>query len=405
MTKETIESILKIKESFELPEKMKTLILDENQKDKLFDEFISVEKDLSFDWFNEYFQAENSDRKALKQDYTPASVCEIACKISKPISTVADTCAGSGGLLIKSWVEGAKEFYCIEFSKRVFPILLFNLSIRNVKATVINGDTLSKEIFEAYKLTPTEKYSKIEEIKDYDKIRNTKVDNVIINPPYSMKWNQSRIFFGFESPPTTKADYAFILDGIERLKDGGTLTAILPHGVLFRGARELAIRQRLIELGYFYAVIGLPDKLFMNTDIPVCIIQLKNNSTDTLFIDAKDEFKKDAKKNILEPQHIQKIVDTYKERKEIERFSSIVNFEKLQENDFNLNIPRYVDSFIHDPPVDIKKVMDELFEIDKEIKNNQKELIESVKNLVGSTKEKENELSYIVEKMEQMQWN
>lgn len=123
--------------------------------------------------------------------------------------------------------------------------------------------------------------------------------------------------------PNSKADYAFLLTGLYQLKENGTIAIILPHGVLFRGASEGAIRQRLIKQNYLDTVIGLPNKLFYNTDIPVVILVLKKNreSKDVLFIDASDEFKKDKSKNTLEADHVKKIIETYRSKKETDRFS------------------------------------------------------------------------------------
>ena len=161
--------------------------------------------------------------------------------------------------------------------------------------------------------------------------------------------------------PKSKADYAFILHMIYHLNDGGTMACVAPHGVLFRGAAEGKIRQFLIEKkNYIDAVIGLPANVFYGTSIPTCILVMKKcrkEDDNILFIDASKEFEKVKTQNKLRSEHINKIIDTYRERKEIEKYSHCATLQEIKDNDFNLNIPRYVDTFEDEEPIDIHAVM------------------------------------------------
>lgn len=161
--------------------------------------------------------------------------------------------------------------------------------------------------------------------------------------------------------PKSKADYAFILHMIYHLNDGGTMACVALHGVLFRGAAEGKIRQFLIEKrNCIDAIIGLPANIFYGTSIPTCILVIKKcreAGDNILFIDASKEFEKIKTQNKLRPEHIRKIVDTYRERKEIEKYSHCATMQEIIDNDYNLNIPRYVDTFEEEEPIDIHAVM------------------------------------------------
>ncbi|MCT0459418.1 SAM-dependent methyltransferase, partial [Lactococcus cremoris] len=143
--------------------------------------------------------------------------------------------------------------------------------------------------------------------------------------------------------PKSKADFAFLLHGFYHLKESGTMGIVLPHGVLFRGAAEGTIRQSLLEMGAIDAVIGLPANIFFGTSIPTTVIILEKNRSrrDVLFIDASQDFEKRKNQNVLLDEHIDKIVSIYKKREDIERYAHVASFDEIQENDFNLNIPRY----------------------------------------------------------------
>lgn len=244
-----------------------------------------------------------------------------------------------------------------------------------------------------YKLTKGSRYSDIRAAKY---VTNRPVEKVIMNPPYSASYKMLKPddvrFSEYCQPPTSKMDYAFVLHGLTRLKDTGTLYAILPHGVLFRGAQEKDIRQKLIEKNILDTVIGLPDKLFLDTSIPVCIIVLKKSrqTKDILFIDASKDFIKKGKLNRMSEEHLEKIIRTYRDRRKEERYSDIVTPEKIKENDYNLNIPRYIGTYVPEPVPDLVETLNDLEEIETEIRKVSMQLFTTMDTeLTGfSTEEK-----------------
>jgi len=201
---------------------------------------------------------------------------------------------------------------------------------------------------------------------------------IVANPPFSAQWSANELFTGDERfsqygklAPKSKADYAFVTHMIHHLDENGTLALVLPHGALFRGGAEGHIRQYLIEdRNYLDAVIGLPSNIFFGTSIPTCIMVFKKcreNSDDILFIDASNEFEKVGKQNVLRQEHIDKIIDTYGNRKTIDKFSYVSNVDELIENEYNLNIPRYVDTFEEEEPIDLNAVSSELKSLESDI--------------------------------------
>ena len=201
---------------------------------------------------------------------------------------------------------------------------------------------------------------------------------VVANPPFSAKWSHNELFMGDERfgkygrlAPKDKADYAFVTHMVHHLSDNGTLAVVLPHGVLFRGAAEGEIRKFLVEeLNYLDAVIGLPSNIFFGTGIPTCIMVFKknrDNSENVLFIDASQGFEKVGKQNVLRKEHIDRIIEVYSERKEEDKFSFLASKEALIENEFNLNIPRYVDTFEEEELVDLAAVSNELQSLENDI--------------------------------------
>ena len=195
--------------------------------------------------------------------------------------------------------------------------------------------------------------------------------------------------------PKTKADFAFLLHGFYRLKDSGTMAVVLPHGVLFRGAAEGVIRKKLLEDGSIDAVIGLPANLFFGTSIPTVIIVLKKNrqTRDVMFIDSSKEFDKGKNQNSLSDDHINKIIHTYKERKDIEKYAHLASYDEITENDFNLNIPRFVDTFEEEEPInpfELRKTNEELAKAEKELVSMLDELVVDTDEsgvLIQATKE------------------
>ena len=409
MKRETINNLLGIKEAYEMPNKLMEILENKSDREELFENFLKHESDLSFDWFTDYFQNEQGDREALKQDFTPNCICEIISKLEEPTETVTDICSGTGGLFIKHWATNKKAyFHCEEISSRTIPILLFNMAIRGVNGELVHGDSLEQTIECVYLLKSNGKFSDIIKAEQPTLLKTKKV---ISNPPYSLSWNITlkqfdKRFQGYPIAPKSKADYAFILHGLYQLEDNGTLLAILPHGVLFRGAAEGKIREQLIKENLIDAVIGLPDKLFLNTGIPVLILVLKKNreNNNVLFIDASKEFitGKSKKQNDMSIENINKVIESYKNRRFVDKFAYVSSIEKIAENDYNLNIPRYVDTY--EPPEipDLLETLEELKDIERQIKETSIFLLKQMKQLEGTTPEAEKRHIKEVDKFEEI---
>lgn len=225
---------------------------------------------------------------------------------------------------------------------------------------------------------------------------------VIMNPPYSLKYNPESLTDNlkcsrFGMPPASKADYLFLIDGLLNLKAGGRAVFLFPHGVLFRGAAEKNIRKKYIDENLLDAVIGLPPKLFAATDIPtVAMVFIKNRKRDDIFfINASETCNKMPKKNIMTEEHVNEILEIYKLRRGVKRYASVVTKEQIIENDYNLNIPRYVDTFIPEPPVDVYKLIHEFEELDVEIAKTEGELSKQIGDLVSNDKDVQDELKAI----------
>ncbi|WP_242401569.1 N-6 DNA methylase [Porphyromonas macacae] len=201
-------------------------------------------------------------------------------------------------------------------------------------------------------------------------------DAIVANPPFSLRWDPTDALaedFRFKSygvAPKSAADFAFLLHGLHFLSKDGTMAIILPHGVLFRGGAEEKIRTKLLKDNNIDTIIGLPSNLFYSTGIPVCILVLKKckRADDVLFINAVEYFEKGKKQNVLLDEHIDRIVETYKFRKETERYSRKVSMEEIERNRYNLNITRYVNTAVEEEPVDLGEVNKKLMEINDKIK-------------------------------------
>ncbi len=272
------------------------------------------------------------------------------------LKDVFDPTCGSGSLLLRTAKSGkADSIFGQEKNPTTFNLCRMNMLLHGVKYNdfdIQNGDTLEADAF-----------------------GDRQFDAVVANPPFSADWtaadkfnNDDRFSKAGVLAPRSKADYAFILHMIYHLNDGGTMACVAPHGVLFRGAAEGKIRQFLIEKkNYIDAIIGLPANIFYGTSIPTCILVIKKcrkEDDNILFIDASKEFEKVKTQNKLRPEHIQKIIDTYRERKEIEKYSHCATLQEIKENDYNLNIPRYVDTFEEEEEIDIHAVMTEIKELE-----------------------------------------
>lgn len=404
LSNEIIDKLIDVSESFHASYKLKELLENKESRENLFHSFLEYENDLSFDWFTEYFQSEHADRKGKKQDFTPDGIVTLASELLGSTDSNVDICAGTGGLTIKRYSTNPDaRFYCEEFSDRAMPFLLFNLAIRNLDAVVCHGDSLTRDFKAVYKLTKTGMFSDIQVIDEVPMING---QTVIMNPPYSLPWNpikdylEQERFKPYEAlAPKSKSDYAFLLQGLSQLNSDGTMAIILPHGVLFRGASEQTIRTRLIELNLLDAVIGLPEKAFYNTDIPTVILVFNKNRSnkDILFIDASKECTKKAKNNVIEQQHIDKIVDAYNERKEIDKFSHVAAVEEIKINDYNLNIPRYVDTFEPEEVTPLNDIMLDMAETDRKIEHSNAELASMMHQLIGTNPKADAEIKQFAE--------
>lgn len=399
ITSDKINQLLGIDESYKASTVLMDILSDSQKRETLADQFINEEQDLTFDWFTNYFQEEHSDRKNKKQDFTPDEVVQLVDKLSGDFNTNVDICAGTGGLTIKKWNRNKSGyFYCEEFSDRAIPFLLFNLMLRNVNGFIFHGDSLTRNVKHLYRLTSGNKFSDIQEVNELDTATG---NSVVMNPPYSLKWeptkemlNQDRFKEYDVLAPKTKADYAFLLQGLSSLDDNGTMAIVLPHGVLFRGSAEEKIRKRLIELNHLDAVIGLPEKLFYNTDIPTVILILKKQRTnnDVLFVDASKEFEKVKPHNKLTDENISKIVKTVNERADVDKYSHLASLSELEENDYNLNIPRYVDTFEPEHIKPLHEIMQEMKKVDEEINKVSERIGRDLLNLRGTNPDDDKEI-------------
>lgn len=373
---------LSVRELHEIPGVLMDVLLDHNKLERLI---ANMSGCYSYSGLLQEFEEKAADRKNYMQDYTPQSVMDIIAGISTN-GCVRDVCAGIGGLSLAKYKNNPDVVLQLEeYSKNAICFLLFNLVMNGVPALVIERNVLTQENITKYKVEINNQVPQI--IKEVCIDEGTyKADTIISNPPYSLSWvpvNDER-FDGYKLAPKSKADYAFILDGIYSLKNNGTAVYILPHGVLFRGQAEGDIRQNLIKNNLLDAVIGLPSNLFTNTGIPVCILVFKKNrvNKDILFIDAQKGFVKDKSKNIMTSEHVLKVIDTYNNRSDIEKYSRKVSISEIEENDYNLNIPRYIDSFEPEEIPDAVQLAKELNEINRESRTLGLEIAEMLKLLV-----------------------
>jgi type I restriction enzyme M protein len=235
-------------------------------------------------------------------------------------------------------------------------------------------------------------------------------DAVVANPPYSQKWDITTIdrekdqrFSGYGVAPASKADYAFVLHGLYHLAKTGTMAIVLPHGVLFRGAAEGKIRKNIIDNNLLDAVIGLPANLFYGASIPTCVYVLKGREArknkDVLFIDASNDFVKGKNQNKLSEENINRIIETFRNRENVEKYAHIASLDEIIKNDYNLNIPRYVDTFEEEEAISLTQVAEELTTVKDEIENSYKDLFELMNSLNGTTDEAKAELNNFMNRM------
>jgi type I restriction enzyme M protein len=316
--------------------------------------------------------------KKAGEFYTPQEVSKILAKIvttgKHKLKSVYDPTCGSGSLLLRvaREVQDVSNYYGQEMNRTTYNLARMNMILHGVhyrKFDIKQEDTLERP-----------------------QHRDKQFEAIVANPPFSAQWSANPLFTSDDRfsqygklAPTSKADFAFVQHMIYHLSDNGIMAVVLPHGVLFRGAAELHIRKYLIEnKNYLDAVIGLPANIFYGTSIPTCILVFKKcreNPEDILFIDASNDFEKVKNQNVLRDQHIDKIINTYRNRTVIEKYSYVATLKEVSDNEYNLNIPRYVDTFEQEEEIDIHEVMKGIkeleakrAELDKEIEGYFKEL-------------------------------
>jgi len=315
--------------------------------------------------------------KKAGEFYTPQGVSTVLAKLvttgKSKLKSVYDPTCGSGSLLLRvaREVESVNSYYGQELNRTTYNLCRMNMILHDVhyrKFDIKQEDTL-----------------------EHPQHLSLRFEAVVANPPFSAKWSANQLFTTDDRfsqygtlAPASKADFAFVQHMIYHLDDNGTMAIVLPHGVLFRGAAEGHIRRFLIaEKNYLDAVIGLPANIFYGTSIPTCILVFKKcreNPGNIVFIDCSQEFEKGTQ-NMLRPTDIDKIISTYRERNTIEKYSYVAPISEIVENDFNLNIPRYINTFEEEERIDIKAVAVKLRELESDMKSTDNELIALCKEL------------------------
>jgi len=320
--------------------------------------------------------------KKAGEFYTPQEVSKVLAKLvttgKSKLKSVYDPTCGSGSLLLRvsREVKEVSNFYGQELNRTTYNLCRMNMILHDVhyrKFDIRQEDTLERP-------------------QHIDK----KFEAIVANPPFSAQWSASPLFMTDDRfsqygklAPSSKADFAFVQHMVHHLAENGIMAVVLPHGVLFRGGAEGHIRKYLIEEKNFLdAVIGLPSNVFYGAGIPTCLLVFKRcreNPEDVFFIDASQHFEKVKTQNVLRDEDINKIIDTYRNRREEDKYSKRATLEEIAGNDYNLNIPRYVDTFEAEESIDINKVASEIAKIDKEMAETDKTIAGFCKELKIST--------------------
>ncbi|MGF7058639.1 type I restriction-modification system subunit M [Brassicibacter mesophilus] len=320
--------------------------------------------------------------------FTPSMVSELLARLVKPKENdrIYDPTCGSGSLLIKvvNQVPSRKiAVYGQEKNSQTHGLAKMNMFLNSIDDSIIErGDTISNPLH-----------------LENDDLKKFQV--VVANPPFSLdKWamgfsgsNEKKFKmeasldpykrFQWGVPPKSRGDFAFVLHMIHSMADDGRMAVVLPHGVLFRSGSEGKIREEIIEHNLLEAVIGLPENLFFGTGIPACVLVLKKNRNrkDVLFIDASAEYERGTNQNELREEDVVKIVETYNKYEELDKYAYVASPEEIKENDYNLNIPRYVDTFEDEEPVDIDTVKENISEINSQLEAVGEELSKRLEEL------------------------
>ncbi len=306
--------------------------------------------------------------KKAGEFYTPQEVSKVLAKLvttgKTKIKSAYDPTCGSGSLLLRISKEvEVSHFYGQEMNRTTYNLARMNMILHGVHYRQFD--------------------IKQEDTLEHPQHLEQRFEAVVANPPFSAQWSANPLFttddrfsqYG-KLAPSSKADFAFVQHMVYHLADNGTMATVLPHGALFRGGAELSIRRYLIEeKNYLDAVIGLPANIFYGTSIPTCILVFKKcreNPEDVLFIDASQYFEKIKTQNFLRDEDISRIVDTYRNREELDKYSKKATLQEIAENDYNLNIPRYVDTFEAEDEIDIDEVAEEIATLDSSIAETDK---------------------------------
>ena len=301
--------------------------------------------------------------KKAGEFYTPQQASKILARIvtlgKTRIKSAYDPTCGSGSLILRlGRICDVLKFYGQERNRTTYNLCRMNMILHDVHFTRFD--------------------IKLEDTLEHPQHYKLDAEAVVANPPFSAKWSASQLFMTDDRfseygklAPSSKADFAFIQHMIYHLAENGVMAVVMPHGVLFRGAAEGHIRKYLIEeKNYLDAVIGLPANIFYGTSIPTCILvfkKCKEHPDDILFIDASQHFEKVKTQNYLRDEDVDRIVDTYEKRITIDKYSYVATLYEVRENDYNLNIPRYVDTFVEEESVDIAAVASELKALEAEM--------------------------------------
>lgn len=364
--------LLKIEQLDEAPSKIMSVLL--SCKNEIFDKWFEAFPDLTKDNLQPIFQYYMADRKIKMQDYTPntlAKACVMLAGIDKAKSCY-DMCAGSGALTIQAWnINKNCNFICEEFDERVIPFLLFNLSIRNTNAIVINGDVLSGERFKCYKLTASERYSNIIEMQSPNEI---KADICVSNPPYNMKWKHEPFmllderFNNYGVPPESNANYAFILTALATSKRSAL---ILPNCVLDSNLKEEKnIRQNIIDNNKIDSIIANPDNMFEATTIGTCLLCMDNgkNTIHSEFVDMRKNYVEEERKQrgqfggkshtnrtyiktvkIYGEENLNEILSAVNDKECKTGLCKSVSIEDIKTMDYSLNPLRFIEMVCVEP--------------------------------------------------------
>jgi type I restriction enzyme M protein len=304
--------------------------------------------------------------KKAGEFYTPQQVSKILAKIvtsgKSKLKSVYDPTCGSGSLLLRvsKEVDEVSNFYGQELNRTTYNLARMNMIMHDVHYRKFN--------------------IKQEDTLEHPQHINERFEAIVANPPFSAQWSANDLFLSDDRfsqygrlAPSSKADFAFVQHMIHHLDDNGTMAIVLPHGVLFRSGAEGHIRKYLIEdRNFLDAVIGLPSNIFYGTSIPTCILVFKKcrvDSENVLFIDASNDFEKAKNQNYITEENLEKIIDTFTNRAVIEKYSHLASLDEIKENDYNLNIPRYVDTFEEEEKIDLDDVSSQLQALESEIKS------------------------------------